>query len=55
MDGWRGSGEFLGGRCFWVWDGLIVHDPGIENIMQVLVGPVASGDIRRILKPVGGG
>ncbi|MBY8889476.1 hypothetical protein K7472_32260, partial [Streptomyces sp. PTM05] len=38
------TGEALGGRYFWCSDGLIVRDPGIDSMTQVLVGLLDDGD-----------
>ncbi|MEV6605000.1 hypothetical protein [Kutzneria sp. NPDC051319] len=38
MEKWARSGEALGGRFFWCSDGLIVREPGIENMVQVIGG-----------------
>ncbi|MCG8915465.1 hypothetical protein L6E12_06655 [Actinokineospora sp. PR83] len=37
MARWAGTGEYSGGSYFWCHDGLIVRDPGIGNIVRVLV------------------
>ncbi len=44
------TGEDLGGRYFWCYDGLIVRDPGIDNIIQVLIGLLDEGDFSQILQ-----
>ncbi|KES07580.1 hypothetical protein BU52_08930 [Streptomyces toyocaensis] len=44
------TGENLGGRYFWCSDGLIVRDPGIENMAQVLAGLIDSGEYRHVLQ-----
>ncbi|MFC9105535.1 hypothetical protein ACFT08_31750 [Streptomyces rochei] len=38
MKRWAASGEAPSGRYFWCSDGLIVRDPGISNMVQVLTG-----------------
>lgn len=38
MENWSRTGEALGGRYFWCSDGLIVRDPGINSITQVIRG-----------------
>ncbi|MFC8393597.1 hypothetical protein [Streptomyces sp. NPDC057238] len=43
------TGEDLEGRCFWCSDGLIVRDPGIDNITQVLTGLLDCGDFAQVL------
>ncbi|MDT0390868.1 hypothetical protein [Streptomyces dubilierae] len=44
------TGESLNGRYFWCSDGLIVRDPGIDNITQVLIGLLDCGDFTQILQ-----
>ncbi|WP_344323760.1 hypothetical protein [Streptomyces macrosporus] len=44
------TGEDLGGRCFWCSDGLIVRDPGIENMARVLAGLLDSGEFEQVLQ-----
>ncbi|MEU3690345.1 hypothetical protein [Streptomyces narbonensis] len=50
MKRWSQTGEELGGRYFWCSDGLIVREPGIESITQVLVGLLDAGDFTQILQ-----
>ena len=50
MDRWSQTGEELGGRFFWCSDGLIVRDPGIGNMTQVLAGLLDAGDFTQILQ-----
>ncbi|MET9736500.1 hypothetical protein ABZZ79_39610 [Streptomyces sp. NPDC006458] len=38
MEEWSRSGEALGGRYFWCSDGLIVRDPGINSMTEVIRG-----------------
>ncbi|MFD7284033.1 hypothetical protein ACFV80_45440 [Streptomyces sp. NPDC059862] len=38
MEKWSRSGESLGGRYFWCSDGLIVRDPGVDSMVQVIRG-----------------
>jgi hypothetical protein len=38
MEEWSRSGEALGGRYFWCSDGLIVRDPGIDSMAEVIRG-----------------
>ncbi|MFJ3828888.1 hypothetical protein ACIPWI_13040 [Streptomyces sp. NPDC090046] len=47
------TGEDLGGRFFWCSDGLIVRDPGVDNMAQVLTGLLESGDFTQILQRLG--
>ncbi|MEU0431892.1 hypothetical protein ABZ153_09635 [Streptomyces sp. NPDC006290] len=49
MARWAESGEALGGRYFWCSDGLIVRDPGISNMTQVLTGLIESDEFTQIL------
>lgn len=50
MKTWAGSGEALDGRYFRCSDGLIVRDPGIENMSGVIAGLIDSGEFSRILR-----
>lgn len=50
MDRWSRTGEELGGRYFWCSDGLIVRDPGIGNMTQLLAGMLGTGDFTQILQ-----
>ncbi|MEK0098494.1 hypothetical protein WDA79_08290 [Streptomyces sp. A475] len=50
MKWWSPTGGELGGRCFWCSDGLVVRDPGIDNMTQVLVGLLDSGDFTQVLQ-----
>ncbi|MEU6527272.1 hypothetical protein ABZ892_31700 [Streptomyces sp. NPDC046924] len=38
------TGEDLDGRYFWCLDSLIVRDPGIDNMIQVITGLLDNGD-----------
>jgi hypothetical protein len=49
MNRWTPSGEALGGRYFGCSDGLIVRDPGISNMTQVLTGLIEKGEFTQIL------
>ncbi|MEV6549820.1 hypothetical protein AB0M57_14095 [Streptomyces sp. NPDC051597] len=49
MNRWATAGETQGGRYFWCSDGLIVRDPGISNMTQVLAGLIENGEFTRIL------
>ncbi|MET8701405.1 hypothetical protein ABZW10_21425 [Kitasatospora sp. NPDC004723] len=44
------TGEALDGRYFRCSDGLIVRDPGIDNITQVLAGLLEDGDFAEVLQ-----
>ncbi|OKI95095.1 hypothetical protein [Kitasatospora sp. CB01950] len=50
MEKWSRSGEALDGRYFWCSDGLIVRDPGIANMTQVITGLLDDGDFDQILQ-----
>lgn len=50
MQTWSRTDEVLGGRYFWCSDGLIVRDPGIANMFQVLAGLLDSGDFTHVLQ-----
>ncbi|WP_405014094.1 hypothetical protein [Kitasatospora sp. NBC_01539] len=54
MDAWTRSGEALGGRYFWCSDGLIVREPGIESMTQVIAGLLDSGEFSQILHRLDG-
>nr|WP_202495616.1 hypothetical protein [Streptomyces sp. SID4982] len=47
---WQRTGEESGGRYFWCSDGLIVRDPGIDNMTQVLAGLLDEGDFTQVLQ-----
>ncbi|MCX4706873.1 hypothetical protein OG252_00765 [Streptomyces sp. NBC_01352] len=50
MARWAESGEALGGGYFRCSDGLIVRDPGISNMAQVLTGLIESDEFTQILR-----
>lgn len=50
METWTRSGEALGGRYFWCSDGLIVREPGIDNMTHVIAGLLDSGEFAQILQ-----
>ncbi|MFE2915391.1 hypothetical protein ACFXI0_17235 [Kitasatospora indigofera] len=50
MEEWSRSGEALGGRYFRCSDGLIVRDPGLDNMTQVITGLLDGGDFEQILQ-----
>lgn len=50
LEKWSRSGEALGGRYFWCSDGLIVRDPGIDNMTQVIAGLLDSSEFAQILR-----
>ena len=49
---WAGTDEALGSRYFWVSDGLIVRDPGIDSMTDVIVGLIENGEFSEIFQPV---
>ncbi|MER6218882.1 hypothetical protein [Streptomyces sp. NPDC001674] len=49
---WAGTDEALGGRYFWVSDGLIVRDPGIDNMTGVIAGLIENGELSEIFQRV---
>ncbi|WP_395358011.1 hypothetical protein ACHGLA_00240 [Streptomyces sp. YH02] len=49
---WAGTDEALGGRYFWVSDGLVVRDPGIDNMTDVIAGLIGNGELSEIFQPV---
>ncbi|KJY29911.1 hypothetical protein VR45_28955 [Streptomyces sp. NRRL S-495] len=50
MQRWSRTGEAQGGRCFSCSDGLVVRDPGIDNMTQVLAGLLDDGDFAQVLR-----
>ncbi|MGW4234951.1 hypothetical protein ACWEF9_37755 [Streptomyces sp. NPDC004980] len=49
---WVETDEALGGRYFWVSDGLIVRDPGIDNMTGVIAGLIENGEFSEIFQQV---
>ncbi|WP_395361953.1 hypothetical protein ACHGLA_19955 [Streptomyces sp. YH02] len=49
---WAETDEALGGRYFWVSDGLIVRDPGIDNMTDVIAGLIENGEFSEIFQRV---
>ncbi|MFF5391822.1 hypothetical protein ACFY5H_26280 [Streptomyces sp. NPDC013012] len=49
---WAGTDEALGGRYFWVPDGLIVRDPGIDDMTGVIAGLIENGEFSEIFQRV---
>ncbi|MGW7090406.1 hypothetical protein ACWGH2_43925 [Streptomyces sp. NPDC054871] len=49
---WAGTDEAFGGRYFWVSDGLIVRDPGIDNMAEVIAGLIENGEFSEIFQRV---
>lgn len=49
---WAGTDEALGGRYFWVSDGLIVRDPGFDSMTEVIAGLIGNGEFSEIFQPV---
>ncbi|MFJ2021415.1 MULTISPECIES: hypothetical protein [Streptomyces] len=54
MQTWAGTDEALGGRYFWVSDGLIVRDPGIDNMTQVIAGLIENDEFSEIFQRLDG-
>jgi hypothetical protein len=50
MDVWAESGEALGGRYFCVTDGLIVRDPGVDSMTQVIVGLIETDEFSTVFQ-----
>ncbi|MGW5063966.1 hypothetical protein ACWEQ2_43035 [Streptomyces sp. NPDC004096] len=50
MDVWAESGEALGGRYFWVSDGLIVRDPGVNSMTQVIAGLIETDEFSTVFQ-----
>ncbi|MFD0255063.1 hypothetical protein ACFVGX_29610 [Streptomyces sp. NPDC127113] len=49
---WAETDEALGGRYFWVSDGLIVRDPGIDSMTDVIAGLIKSSEFSEIFQLV---
>ncbi|MGW7079885.1 hypothetical protein [Streptomyces sp. NPDC054866] len=49
---WAGTDEAFGGRYFWVSDSLIVRDPGIDNMAEVIAGLIETGEFSEIFQRV---
>ncbi|WP_371524933.1 hypothetical protein OG302_01350 [Streptomyces sp. NBC_01283] len=49
---WAGTDEALGGRYFWVSDGLVVRDPGIDSMTDVIAGLIEKGEFSEIFQRV---
>ncbi|MFD5897737.1 hypothetical protein [Streptomyces sp. NPDC060366] len=49
---WAGTEEALGGRYFWVADGLIVRDSGIDCMTGVIAGLIENGEFPEIFQRV---
>ncbi|WAU86388.1 hypothetical protein O1Q96_24585 [Streptomyces sp. Qhu-G9] len=47
---WAGTDEALGGRYFWVSDGLIVRDPGIDSMTQVIAGLIENDEFSTVFQ-----
>ncbi|MER7490538.1 hypothetical protein ABTY20_32585 [Streptomyces sp. NPDC126497] len=54
METWSGSDEAPGGRCFWCSDGLIVREPGVSKMTDVIAGLLDSGEFAQVLQRLGG-
>ncbi|CAM5556517.1 putative protein OS=Kitasatospora aureofaciens OX=1894 GN=GCM10010502_65550 PE=4 SV=1 [Kitasatospora aureofaciens] len=50
MERWARTGEALDGRYLWCFDGLIVREPGIDNMTQGMVGLLDDGDFTQVLQ-----
>ncbi|MFH8872385.1 hypothetical protein ACIBCC_11970 [Streptomyces griseus] len=49
---WEGTDEALGGRYFWVSDGLIVRDPGIDSMADVIAGLIENDEFTDVFQRV---
>ncbi|NEE26312.1 hypothetical protein G3M53_12665, partial [Streptomyces sp. SID7982] len=49
---WEGTDEALGGRYFWVSDGLIVRDPGIDSMTDVIAGLIENDEFTDVFQRV---
>ncbi|MFK0011367.1 hypothetical protein [Streptomyces sp. NPDC091027] len=52
MKVWAESGEALGGRFFWVSDGLIVKDPGVDSMTDVIAGLIETDEFTTVFQRV---
>ncbi|MFE7485212.1 hypothetical protein [Streptomyces sp. NPDC057552] len=50
MKRWSRTGEEFGGSYFWCSDGLMVREPGIDNMTQVFADLLDAGDFTKILQ-----
>lgn len=50
--GKAGTDEALGGRYFWVSDGLIVRDRGIDSMTGVIAGLIENGEFSQVFQRV---
>jgi hypothetical protein len=50
MKRWADSEEALGGRYFWCSDGLIVREPGVSAMFEVIAGLLTSRDLHAVLQ-----
>ncbi|MFC9932551.1 hypothetical protein [Streptomyces sp. NPDC127190] len=50
VDVWAECGEALGGRYFWVSDGLIVRDPGVASMTQVIAGLIETDEFSPVFQ-----
>ena len=53
MEKWSQTGEAMGGRYFWCSDGLIVRDPGVDNMTQVITGLLDAGEFDEVFQRLG--
>ncbi|MEV7169764.1 hypothetical protein AB0O18_08715 [Streptomyces sp. NPDC093224] len=52
MKVWSESGEALGGRFYWVSDGLIVRDPGVDSMTDVIAGLIETDEFTTVFQRV---
>ncbi|MET9829382.1 hypothetical protein ABZ078_08730 [Streptomyces sp. NPDC006385] len=50
MELWSHTGEAMGGRYFWCSDELIVRDPGVDSMTEVIAGLIDCGDFSHIFQ-----
>lgn len=50
MEVWAESGAALGGRFFWVSDSLIVRDPGVNSMIQVIAGLIETDEFSTVFQ-----
>jgi hypothetical protein len=54
MSAWARTGEYGGGSYFWCFGGLVVRDPGVDNITIALADLYQSGNFREALNCLDG-
>ncbi|MCO6009734.1 hypothetical protein NE236_32660 [Actinoallomurus purpureus] len=52
MDRWQTSGECLNGEYFWCSDLIIIRNPGLPAIVEVVRHLIATGEVHSICSPL---